>query len=310
MRSPRPRAAFTLIELLVVIAIIAILIALLLPAVQQAREAARRTQCRNNLKQLGLALHNYHDALLAFPHSLYGGYGDTASVGGYTETSKSWGILVHLLPYIDQAPLYNIVNPGANTMVGSGHLATPIPAFLCPSDPNGPTQTCTNQYYSTTQVVAVTNYEGVMGSDWDWGTYINNVVATPDSYVSNNGLFFLLNYRENRKISKITDGTSNTLAIGEAVCNRNFAIDSNGPGDGWMAAISTSSSASIPINTISNVTPSTMSWDQRPAFSSMHEGGAHFLMADGAVRFLSENISMVTYRALSTIAGGEVTGEY
>lgn len=92
------QTGFTLIELLVVIAIIAILIALLLPAVQQAREAARRSTCRNNLKQLGLALHNYHDAFTGFPVNLYGGYGDTANVGGYTQTSKSWGWMVRILP--------------------------------------------------------------------------------------------------------------------------------------------------------------------------------------------------------------------
>ena len=104
----------------IVIAIIAVLIALLLPAVQQAREAARRSQCENNLKQIGLALHNYHDVFLAFPISLYGGYGDTANVGGYDQNSKSWGWPVRILPYIDQSPLYNIINPGTTSMAASG----------------------------------------------------------------------------------------------------------------------------------------------------------------------------------------------
>jgi prepilin-type N-terminal cleavage/methylation domain-containing protein/prepilin-type processing-associated H-X9-DG protein len=311
-RCPSTRqVGFTLIELLVVIAIIAVLIALLLPAVQQAREAARRSQCKNNLKQLGLALHNYHEALSAFPINLYGGYGDTANVGGYTQTSKSWGFIVHLLPYLDQAPLYNLTNPGANTMLASGQMASVIPVLLCPSDPTGARETENTTYTTGNLNVAVTNYKGVIGSDWDWGTYANNVVnAGSDSFVDNNGLFHALNYRKYKKMSSITDGTSNTVAIGESVCNPNFATG-DGPGNTWMNTAAVGATTAVPINTVNNIqTNASVAWDRKWSFSSMHTGGAHFLMADGAVRFISNNISMTTYRDLSTLAGAEVIGEF
>ena len=137
---------FTLIELLVVIAIIAVLIALLLPAVQQAREAARRSQCKNNLKQIGLALQNYHDNNKAFPISLYGGYGDTANVGGFTQNSRSWGWPVRILPFVDQAALYKKASPGNTTIAASGVMTQVVTAFLCPSDPQGPTENQNNSY--------------------------------------------------------------------------------------------------------------------------------------------------------------------
>ena len=301
---------FTLIELLVVIAIIAVLIALLLPAVQQAREAARRSQCKNNMKQLGLALHNYHDALRAFPISLYGGYGDTAGVGGYTQTSKSWGWPVHLLPYLDQAPLYMLCNPGANTMLASGQLATVIPVFNCPSDPAGTREVENHTYITGSLTCAINNYKGVMGSDWNWGAYANNVVVAGDAFTNNNGLLYTLDYRDYRKISMVTDGLSNTMFLGETVCNKNFAVDPSGPGNNWMNAASTCASTAVPLNTFTFATAASFPWDQRWSFGSAHVGGAHFLLGDGAVRFISSNISLVTYRGLSTIAGGEVIGEF
>lgn len=305
------QVGFTLIELLVVIAIIAVLIALLLPAVQQAREAARRSQCKNNMKQLGLALHNYHDTANSFPISLYGGYGDTANVGGYTQTSRSWGWPVRLLPYLDQAPLYMVCNPGSNTILASGQMATVVPVFVCPSDPTGSREVENTVYITGSLVCAVSNYKGVMGSDWDWGAYTNNVTGPPDAYCVNNGLLYTLDYRDYKKISRITDGASNTMAVGETVCNRNFATDGgNGPGNNWMNAATTCASAAVPMNSFTSNSTTSVPWDQRVSFGSAHVGGAHFLMGDGAVRFLSTNISLVTYRALATTSGGEVVGEF
>ena len=304
------KVGFTLIELLVVIAIIAVLIALLLPAVQQAREAARRSQCKNNLKQLGLALHNYHDSLRAFPISLYGGYGDTANVGGYTQTSKSWGWPVHVLPYLDQAPLYMLCNPGVNTIAASGQLATVVPVFNCPSDPAGTREIENHTYITGSQTCAILNYKGVMGSDWDWGAYANNVVTTGDSFTNNNGLLYTLDYRDFRRISKVTDGLSNTMFLGETVANKNFAVDPNGPGNNWMNAASTCATTAVPMNTFTFSSPTSVPWDQRWSFGSAHVGGAHYLMGDGAVRFISTNIALATFRSLATIAGGEVVGDF
>jgi len=309
-RQGTRKTGFTLIELLVVIAIIGVLVALLLPAVQQAREAARRTQCKNNLKQLGIALHNYHDSLQAFPINLYGGYGDTANVGGYTQTSKSWGFLVHILPYLDQAPLYELINPGINTMASSGQIATVVPGFVCPSDPNGGREDESNVYVTPAVTAAITNYRGVMGSDWDWGAYTNNIVNNgTDSFCDNNGLFPTLSYRKVRRISQIRDGASNTMVIGEAPCNKQFATN-GGPGNGWMAAVSITATAAVPLNSFNENTSAGFTWDQRWSFGSPHTGGAHFLFGDGAVHFLSNSISLATYRNLASMAGGEPIGEY
>ncbi|MDP1796291.1 MAG: DUF1559 domain-containing protein, partial [Planctomycetaceae bacterium] len=127
-KMSRSRRAFTLIELLVVIAIIAILIALLLPAVQQAREAARRTQCRNHLKQVGLALHNYLDAHTVFPPSYCVVPGVTSTVGG------QWSMFARILPYLDQANLQNLVNWNVASATHGNVATTRIPTYLCPSD--------------------------------------------------------------------------------------------------------------------------------------------------------------------------------
>ena len=152
------RRGFTLIELLVVIAIIAVLIALLLPAVQQAREAARRTQCKNNLKQLGLALHNYHDVHNRFPMECYWGL---KAGGAYLPYHHTW--LSGVLPYIEQTALYNSIDfklPAWNGTVGPRpHVATQLPALLCPSD--GGLQPVTG-----THGVAITNYAAAHGYDW------------------------------------------------------------------------------------------------------------------------------------------------
>src|SRR4051812_18590026 len=164
----RRRRAFTLIELLVVIAIIAILIALLLPAVQQAREAARRTQCRNNLKQIGLALHNYHDAANTIPP----GYIGTQAVPNVTGQSLNYGWATFILPFMDQSPLYNTIGSGfsgpnavtfASSTISASSAAyqTVLPAFRCPSDTGAATATL-NLYVCKT--FGRSNYAGCAGA--------------------------------------------------------------------------------------------------------------------------------------------------
>lgn len=296
------RKAFTLIELLVVIAIIAILIALLLPAVQQAREAARRSTCKNNLKQIGLALHNYHDAHGAFPAGRYSSAGQIY-LGHSTQTM--------LLPYIDQAPLYNSmdVSIGFNAAPNFGAAsATVLPAFLCPSNPvtEGVNWTGgTNPSHSDpNNDSARTHYVGISDSGTGRRGSLSLVVE------NGNGIIY---HNSRTKIRDIIDGTSNTLAFCEIV--------STGSGQysccAWHAygdGIGTVNGINAPWRSNPGGTPPLTHdmWNGN-AFSgpaSYHEGGCHFAMADGAVRFLSENMSQIVLTGLTTRAGGEVIGEF
>ncbi len=214
MRSLRRRNGFTLIELLVVIAIIAVLIGLLLPAVQQAREAARRTQCQNNLKQLGIALHNYHDALRTFPPNL------TPGGTAYNYAKGGWGVLAHLNPYLEQTNVYNLMNLTLPTYVQTGPgvyvfaggdvntqkaVQTVVPLFLCPSDVGRPVD---GGYGLTT--MGPTNYCANQGSGVDT---FNGDVAQNGSPLNADGVFFA----DSRvRVSDIQDGTSNTAAFSES----------------------------------------------------------------------------------------------
>ena len=189
MTSPsKNRRAFTLIELLVVIAIIAILIALLLPAVQAAREAARRAQCKNHLKQLALAMHNYHDAHARFPS------------GYIVETGWGWGTM--LLPYIDQRPLFETLGPSGKMDLATttllNRLRTPLAVFQCPSDPHPEWNDKSKPQVNAKKEIAVSNYIGIMGST------LSNPIGNGTLY-QNSSI----------RMADIVDGTSNTLLFGE-----------------------------------------------------------------------------------------------
>lgn len=316
MVRSRRKSGFTLIELLVVIAIIAILIALLLPAVQQAREAARRTQCKNNLKQLGLALHNYHDAFSYFPIHAYGGLGGYQGCHTaytldqyitYTQNGKDFSWITKLLPYFDQAPLYNLMNVGSATLASSGGMGLALPGLSCPSDPNGKYADQNTAYTGNTRV-GMTNYKGIMGSDLDWGAYANPIISHPcgDSYVYNNGLFEEWSFMRPKSVATIVDGTSNTTIVGESVYNKNYSTTN---GWCWVHTVESVGFTAIPINTFKYNSPY-VDWMIPWGYASTHVGGCHFLMGDGAVRFISENISLITYRNLSTIKDGETLGEF
>ncbi|MCA9035264.1 MAG: DUF1559 domain-containing protein [Planctomycetaceae bacterium] len=321
------RRGFTLIELLVVIAIIAILIALLLPAVQQAREAARRTQCKNNLKQLGLALHNYHDVYNHFPIN----YSTTFTLDN---TTMSW--LVGILPYIEQANLFNQVDPNfginndprsptPNTVTpvnpSNGWVAKqPIPAFRCPSDTSDALLGGRANYGGTW---AVNSYKGVAGANWAWGSWTSPAAFNNTRWgTSNNGLdrgngilFRGNGFPYSNNMSKITDGTSNTLAIGEVVaryCTHTW----------WWWFNGSTATCSIPLNApgvcagAANVTKDqglvncAGDWPNNYSFKSQHVGGGQFALCDGSVKFISENIDLNLYRSIATIAGGETVGEF
>ncbi len=307
--STRIQRGFTLIELLVVIAIIAILIALLLPAVQQAREAARRTQCRNNLKQMGLALHNYHDVYQMFPASFYRSWPHNTTTNP-TAGRPGWGWATTLLPYIDQGPLFQSLNTGTlrvgQTPANKLLCQTPIPAFRCPSD-SGPTLNANRGDYATSNYVAVfgSRYDQEVVSGLTIGSWINGGpgIFSPSSDV---------------KIRDITDGTSNTLAIGEMAYGPTGKRDSAGAlrlynGAVWAGLASDNTSNVSTHLSLCGLNAGTNakfrkinSGDSSNTWSCNHVGGMHFLVADGSVRFVSENLDSVVTDRVADRADGLV----
>jgi prepilin-type N-terminal cleavage/methylation domain-containing protein/prepilin-type processing-associated H-X9-DG protein len=360
VRSPqRWRGGFTLIELLVVIAIIAILIGLLLPAVQKVREAAARSQCQNNLKQLGLALHAYHDVYKALP------------VGQYNDDNRNWGWGTAILPYIEQGPLWNrlvadkgnfvIFIPGGGgnkhpaftavgfnvdnlnnanavtvggvaygggiirTGAGGGAAQAVLNVFMCPSD-NWPKQTGNNFFGKS-------NYLANMGNDTsggNWASWTNPNGSTM------NGVLLQSNNNNNTwvvTLQSIQDGTSNTVVVGEVTANAEQGIGTNSPGaypPGGNNADGANVQNSFPIWAGGNPSyqgqgrqhnyfrlmdvnyplnlKSTFAARNRNAdrcFGSLHSGGANFVFGDGSVRFLSDSINTLAYRAIGSRNGGE-----
>ena len=293
------RRAFTLIELLVVIAIIAVLIALLLPAVQQAREAARRTQCRNNLHQLGLALHNYHDAHSCFPPGLVqSGHGDhpRCAVGD----TQNWSGYVHLLPFLDEAALGNALNFGREWWGGVNRTVrrSKIAQFLCPSD----TDWCTTDSGAYSDGAA-SSYQFSVGTS----TYASSAGA-PGMFVRNEVI----------RIRDVRDGTSNTVAMAEQRIGQptnGGAYGSVQPyysmcGSNWVSCRVTLFSAAFPINSglgiMGGCALASNAYGCSLASGSLHEGGCFVLFTDGQVRFVSENIDLTTWRGLVTRATNEI----
>ncbi|MEX0728364.1 MAG: DUF1559 domain-containing protein [Planctomycetaceae bacterium] len=313
MRKHYMGRGFTLIELLVVIAIIAVLIALLLPAVQQAREAARRTECRNHLKQIGLALHNYHDAHRVFPIGAF--FSDRGGL------QFAWGWSVFILPYIDQANFYNSLNLQSTTYPAGGSYSPEasggnefkwkhyIPAYNCPSDV-GARERDIGTGSTGRMIWAKVCYAAMAGSD-------NRV--RPDGYTTydGNGLFYNFSRHSMRDI---LDGSSNTIAAGEVsngVPTNAASLDHPSYLDKeqiWLYGHASLIDASDPINGAGTI-PGNRGWFNPielsgQGSSSYHEGGAHFALGDGSVRFISENVSFNIWQALATRRGNEVLGEF
>jgi prepilin-type N-terminal cleavage/methylation domain-containing protein/prepilin-type processing-associated H-X9-DG protein len=294
------RRGFTLIELLVVIAIIAVLVALLLPAIQQAREAARRTQCRNHLKQLGLALYNYHGTCNVFPP----GYVSGAT---YPATSNGWGWCAQLLPQLDQSALYNSLNfsaPVENAANLPG-VATHLPFLFCPSDLTGAGTLAISDAAGNVMIPAagVSSYAVTVGDD-----------SCEADAMTGNGAF----YRNSRtRMADLLDGASTTVLAGErafayvqgAWCGApQGATVRAGTLNPWQQATAASPVfVQVHNNWINIMTDSDGGLDD---FSSLHQGGAQFLFADGSVRFIpsitSDGPQRRAFWAMGTRAGGEV----
>jgi prepilin-type N-terminal cleavage/methylation domain-containing protein/prepilin-type processing-associated H-X9-DG protein len=304
----RRRIGFTLVELLVVIAIIGILIALLLPAVQAAREAARRSQCTNHLKQLGLALHNYHDTFLTFPPA------------GWADGNKlPW--IVMILPFIEQKPLYDTVNFKATEATvgypaygGNCHIAAePINTLLCPSCNQlqslgtGAGETYTKPGTTTAVANYTTHYYGVLGP---LGTIpqFGGTVPTPAPTYRQEGpsgygdfsMEGVMGRNRCHRFRDIIDGTSNTFMLGELSWNeakiyRTFVRGTH----------ENTSGCAKNIRDGINVTPFGTGNFNNVSFGSEHPGGCNFAMADASVRFVSENVEMDIYKATASRASNE-----
>lgn len=313
------RKAFTLIELLVVIAIIAILVALLLPAVQQAREAARRSQCKSNLKQIGIGLHNYVDVHKVFPA---GGYWNIPNNG---QQYHQGGLLSQILPFVDQAAAYEQIPfedaPGRNVnnaTDSNGKLLRQIfivAAYRCPSDPVG------NNFNSRSTVQNYAGSKGASNAGSPAGGNPNGTPACADKWLSwrrgntvgsgVSGPF----HRNGRSCSMkdVTDGLSNTIFVGEVRpdCSNHIR-------QGWLQANNGQGmfSTIYPINLDTCNTSASSgcnwhnNWTEEFGFKSRHIGGAHFLFGDGAVRFLSENIDHDTYNNLGAKADDNTVGDF
>jgi prepilin-type N-terminal cleavage/methylation domain-containing protein/prepilin-type processing-associated H-X9-DG protein len=340
--QPRPRRGFTLIELLVVIAIIAVLIGLLLPAVQKVREAANRMKCTNNLKQLALACHTYHDSYNGLP-----------TVDGFT---RGWGSMPRLLPFVEQDNLYKLINFGDN--VTCANMAAVRQAALkvlqCPSDPDvanlfndrtmpvsgcaggsGTPDGTSNRYlgYATSYVgsygdgfnnIPTEPYggDGALARYGCGGCASNNsgtpTAACPQPGVgygggrNHRGLFNYLGDSGPVRLADVTDGTSNTVLLGHII------VKGTSNSNIWMTSTGSANGTSLPINWILRPCsrsaglwidkcgdPNFASWMGR-GFASYHAGGVNIALVDGSVRFVRDNVDQRTFNALGSRAGGEV----
>ncbi len=270
-----PYSGFTLLELLVVIAIIVILMAMLVPAVQQVREAAARTACRNNLRQIGIALHSYHERHKGFPPGYVSGVGPNSN-----DLGPGWGWAAYLLDELEQAPLRQEIqfNLDIGHASNAASRAAVLPIFRCPSD--GDLDTFTP--HGATVRVAHANYVGIFGD--------NEIDVDPGA---GNGIFF----RNSRvKMLHIADGTSNTLMVGERSSNLARAT--------WTGAVTGAADAPALVLGAADHTPNDPV-AHKEDFWSRHTYGVNFLFCDGSVRNISNSINPVTWRAMATRAGGE-----
>jgi len=283
------RRGFTLVELLVVIAIIGVLVALLLPAVQAAREAARRSSCNNNLKQIGLGLHNYHDINLSLPAGFHNNHG--------------WGWAASLLPFVEQENLYEAIPITTSMNLGNATILAntrrQVDSYLCPSDSQPDINDKAPVNSGATQDIGLSNYIGNMGT--------KSNAQTSDL---GNGIFWAKSYV---KFRDITDGTSNTFLVGE----RDYF---NHRGSIWAGTSTSATGASNKhyIQSSTETVHGLINGTHINSFGSLHPGGAQFVFCDASVHFISETIdastnsgaNMSTFQRLGQRNDGLVVGEY
>jgi prepilin-type N-terminal cleavage/methylation domain-containing protein/prepilin-type processing-associated H-X9-DG protein len=309
------REAFTLIELLVVIAIIALLIGLLLPAVQKVREAAARAQCTNNLKQIGLGLHNYHDTNSLFPRLPYPT--GPAGLNPYTLSKH-----VQILPFIEQANLYSWANPSTSyldntyTQNGGNNLSLGgvlVKLYVCPSETKVTDGTTTGEFVNG-KPPFTTHYQGIMGPK---GTnpatgMAYNIIGNGSVAHGGHSLEGILSPDVDVKITDITDGTSNTMMFGEhsgiipsgdTGTFRAWQRGSDTTANGHAGSVADARNVVYTINS-QHWYPSTFANDEN--LSSNHPGGINALMGDGSVHFFSETLGLDVLLPLASRAGGEV----
>ena len=316
MSHQRRCGGFTLVELLVVIAIIGVLVALLLPAVQAAREAARRMQCNNSLKQVGLGLHNAHDTRLRFPQGQYNPIGADPTPATPWNRACWWH---DLLPFVEQQPLYNAleaytkstptppyitwaVNSDGNNTSSPGRN-TPVKMFLCPSDKGG----LKNRTVAGNEQGFHGNYVLCGGSNYF------NPTSDPTG-IDLNGIFYVFS---KTRFADITDGTSNTLMGGEIIIVKDTTVhDLRGryyntwQGNTLFSTLyppntSVGDRSNYCINTREAPCQGLTATSVVQSVRSYHPTGGNFLLADGSVRFLTNSINLTTYQALGTREGGE-----
>lgn len=357
MNRKKTRAAFTLIELLVVIAIIAILVSLLLPAVQQAREAARRSQCKNNLKQIGIAIHNYHDTHSVFPPG-YVSFGTTdgsgpgwANIDSATwDAAPGWGWGTMILPFLEQGTIYEAmdVDQPAWATVNRNAIVSKLSVFLCPSATGGDDEFTVQDAAGGPLVIGGSqvslgrsHYVASHGQESCWGEcgatltgeIFTDIYNSTTATVTINGDVSKVAdgpfYRNsNTRFRDVTDGTSNTIFIGEhssalsdktwvgvipgAFTHPQFSSPENGPDAAATLTLvhAGPSGGELDITGFPIIHPINFPTYHVGQMYSQHRGGGQVCLGDGSVRFISENINLLTWAELSSIGEGETIGEF